>query len=137
MTPGSAAYGPAFDMMMVPEAANMPPTPWKTEILAPGIWAGAVLRIWRTLSCKAYMPVHAGMHVGEAAAIGVERQLAAGGGVAVGDEGAGPAARHKAEVFKASEEVIKMSGSEPPIASALCLTIIREESLQIFRRSVE
>ena len=26
---------------MVPEAANMPPTPWQTEILAPGIWAGA------------------------------------------------------------------------------------------------
>jgi hypothetical protein len=26
----------------------MPPTPWQTEILAPGIWAGAVPRIWRT-----------------------------------------------------------------------------------------
>jgi hypothetical protein len=25
-------------MMMVPEAANMPPTPWHTEILASGIW---------------------------------------------------------------------------------------------------
>ena len=31
--------------MMVPEAANMPPTPWQTEILAPGIWAGADPRI--------------------------------------------------------------------------------------------
>jgi hypothetical protein len=43
-------------MMMVPEAANMPPTPWQTEILASGTWAGAMPRIWRTLSCKAYMP---------------------------------------------------------------------------------
>ena len=43
-------------MMIVPEAANMPPTPWQTEILAPGIWAGAVPRIWRTLSYSAYMP---------------------------------------------------------------------------------
>ena len=41
-------------MMIVPEAANMPPTPWQTEILAPGIWAGAMPRIWRTLSCSAY-----------------------------------------------------------------------------------
>jgi hypothetical protein len=53
----------------------MPPTPWQTEILAPGICAGAVPRIWRTLSCSAYMP-HPGMYVGEAAAIGVERQFA-------------------------------------------------------------
>jgi hypothetical protein len=45
--------------------------------------------------------VDAGMHVREAAAIGVERQLAAGGGVALGDEGAGLAARHKAEIFEA------------------------------------
>ena len=46
----------SFDMMIVPDAANMPPTPWQTETLAPGICAGAVPRIWRTLSCKAYMP---------------------------------------------------------------------------------
>jgi hypothetical protein len=51
-----SGYGGSFDMMIVPEAANMPPTPWQTEILAPGIWAGAVPRIWRTLSCNAYMP---------------------------------------------------------------------------------
>ena len=51
-----SGYGGSFDMMMVPEAANMPPTPWQTEILAPGTWAGAVPRIWRTLSCRAYMP---------------------------------------------------------------------------------
>jgi DNA-binding transcriptional LysR family regulator len=37
--------------------------------------------------------VHAGMHVGQAPAIGVERQFAAGGGVALGDEGPGLAAR--------------------------------------------
>jgi hypothetical protein len=30
-------------MMMVPEAANMPPTPWQTEILASGIWTGAAV----------------------------------------------------------------------------------------------
>ena len=53
--PGSIAYADWFDMMIVPEAANMPP-PWQTEIRAPGIWAGAVPRIWRTLSCSAYMP---------------------------------------------------------------------------------
>jgi hypothetical protein len=45
-----------FDVLMVPEATNMPPTPWQTEILARGIWAGAVPRIWRTLSYSAYMP---------------------------------------------------------------------------------
>jgi hypothetical protein len=49
-------YGGSFEKMIVPEAANMPPTPWQTEILAPGIWAGAMPRIWRTLSCSAYMP---------------------------------------------------------------------------------
>jgi hypothetical protein len=67
-------------MMMVPEAANMPPTPWQTEIRAPGVWAGAVPRIWRTLSCNAYMP-YMRECIGKAAAIGVERQLAAGRGV--------------------------------------------------------
>jgi hypothetical protein len=43
-------------VIIVWEAANMPPTPWQTEILASGICAGAVPRIWRTLSGKAYMP---------------------------------------------------------------------------------
>ena len=43
-------------MMIVPEAANRPPTPWQTEIPALGIWAGAMPRIWRTLFCNAYMP---------------------------------------------------------------------------------
>src|SRR5215470_8171242 len=51
-----SGYGGSFDMMIVPEAANMPPTPWQTEILAPGICAGAMPRICRTLSCSAYMP---------------------------------------------------------------------------------
>jgi hypothetical protein len=40
--------------------------------------------------------VHAGLHVGEAAVISVERHSAAGGDVALGDKGAGLAARHKA-----------------------------------------
>jgi hypothetical protein len=47
-------------MMIVPLAANIPPTPWHTETFAPGTCAGAVPRIWRTLSCNAnipYMPV--------------------------------------------------------------------------------
>jgi hypothetical protein len=43
------------------------------------------------------------MHVGKTAAIGVERQFAAGGGVMLGDEGAGLAARHKAEIFEAAD----------------------------------
>ena len=42
--------------MIVPDAANIPPTPWHTEIFAPGICAGAIPRICRTLSCSAYMP---------------------------------------------------------------------------------
>jgi hypothetical protein len=29
----------------VPEAANMPPTLWQTDVLAPGIWTRAVRRI--------------------------------------------------------------------------------------------
>ncbi len=65
-------------MMIVPEAANMPPTPWQTEIQAPGIWAAATPRIWRTLFLQRVHAVHAGMNIGKAAAIGVERQLAAG-----------------------------------------------------------
>jgi hypothetical protein len=51
-----AGHGSPFEKMIVPEAANMPPTPWQPEILAPGIWAGAMPRIWRTLSCSAYTP---------------------------------------------------------------------------------
>ena len=45
--------------------------------------------------------VHAGMHVAQAAAIGVERQLAAGAGVAVGDELAGLARAAEAEIVRA------------------------------------
>ena len=50
------AYGDSLEKMIVPEAANMPPTPWQTEIFAPGTCAGATPRICRTLSCSAYMP---------------------------------------------------------------------------------
>jgi len=49
------------------------------------------------------------MHVGEAAAIGVERQFAAGGGVALGDETAGLAARHKAQIFEAVDRQMRES----------------------------
>jgi hypothetical protein len=42
--------------MIVPDAANMPPTPWQTEIFASLTCAGAMPRICRTLSCSAYMP---------------------------------------------------------------------------------
>jgi hypothetical protein len=54
--------------------------------------------------------VHAGMHIGQAAAIGVERDPRAagpkgrpgdaGGGVALGDEGAGLPAPDKAEILE-------------------------------------
>ena len=55
--PGARSpYGASFEKMIVPEAPNMPPTPWLTLIFAPGTWAGAVPRICRTLSCRAYMP---------------------------------------------------------------------------------
>jgi hypothetical protein len=54
----SPAYGASFDMIMVPDAANMPHT--TVEILASGICAGAVPRIWRALSCNAYMPYFSG-----------------------------------------------------------------------------
>jgi hypothetical protein len=74
----------------------MPPTPRQTEILVPGIWAGAVPRIWRTLSCNAYMPyIRSAYRRG--AAICIQQQFAAGGGVALGDETVGLAARHRAE----------------------------------------
>src|ERR1041384_5259035 len=45
-----------FENTTVPDAANMPPTPWHTEILAFGTCAAAVPRNCRTLSCSAYMP---------------------------------------------------------------------------------
>jgi hypothetical protein len=57
--------------------------PWQTEILALGIWGwGAAAHLAHALSCNAYMAEC----IRKAAAIGVERQLAAGRGVAIGDE---------------------------------------------------
>src|ERR1700728_2746630 len=55
-TPVLRPYGTSFPMITVPLAANIPPTPWQTEIFAPGTWAGAIPRIWRTLSWSAYIP---------------------------------------------------------------------------------
>jgi hypothetical protein len=96
--------GVSFEKMMVPDAANIPPTPWQTEIRAPGIWAGAVPRIWRTLSCKA---VYTGMHVRKTAAISVERQFAAGSGVALGDERLRLRRAAQAEVFEAVDRQMR------------------------------
>src|SRR4051812_21376613 len=45
--------------------------------------------------------VHAGMHVAKAAAVGVERQLAAGPRIALGDEFAGFLVRHETEIAEA------------------------------------
>jgi len=84
-------------MMIVPDAANMPPTPWQTEIRARGLGGGNAAHLAHALlQC-----VHAGMHVRKPAAIGVERQLAAGSGVASGDEGAGLATLDKAQILEA------------------------------------
>lgn len=56
LNPVSPPYGRSFDMMIVPLAPNIPPTPCATLIFAPATCAGAVPRICRTLSCSAYMP---------------------------------------------------------------------------------
>jgi hypothetical protein len=83
-------------MMMVPAAGEHAADAVAHRDL--GAWdlggGGAAHLAHALLQC-----VHAGMHVGKAAAIGVERQFA-GGGVAVGDEGAGLALWHEAEVFE-------------------------------------
>src|SRR5258708_18664327 len=42
----------SFVKIIVPLAPNMPPTPWQTEIFAPGTCAGAMPRICRTLDRK-------------------------------------------------------------------------------------
>ena len=93
--------------MIVSDAANMPPTPWQTEIWAPGIWAGAIAAHLAHALLQRVHAVHAGMHVGEAAAIGVERQFAAVGGVMPGNEGAGLAARHKAQILEAADRQMR------------------------------
>jgi hypothetical protein len=60
-------------MMIVPEAANMPPTPWQTETLAPGICAGGGAAHLAQTVLQCVPSIHAGMHVGKTGAIGVER----------------------------------------------------------------
>src|SRR5688572_5119421 len=50
------AYGCWFVSTIAPLAANIPPTPSAIETWAPGTWAGAMPRSWRTLSCSAYIP---------------------------------------------------------------------------------
>src|ERR1700745_924420 len=61
-------------------------------------WGGAAHLAHALLQCV--HAVHAGMHVRKTAAIGVERQFAAGSSVMLGNEGAGLAARHKAEIIE-------------------------------------
>ena len=87
-------------MMMVPDAANIPPTPWQTEIWAPGFGRGRC-RAFGARFLQCVHAVHAGMHVGEEAAIGVERQFAAGGSIALGNKPAGLAASDEAQIFEA------------------------------------
>jgi hypothetical protein len=68
--------------MMIVEAANMPPDAVTDRDLgAVDLGGGGVAHLAHAL-LQGIHPVHAGMHVGEAAAIDVERQFAAGGGVA-------------------------------------------------------
>jgi hypothetical protein len=72
------SQGGSFDRMIVPEPANMPPAPVADRDL--GIrgarWSYAAHLAHALLQCV--HAVYAGMHVGEAAAIGVQRQFAAG-----------------------------------------------------------
>src|SRR5262249_55428477 len=65
--------------------------------------------------------VHSGMHVRKTAAIGVEREFAAGGGVALGDEGAGLAARPKAEIFE-------------PVDRQMCERVVDHQMVDILVR---
>ena len=91
-------------MMIVPDAANMPPAPLADRDLGAGdLGGGGAAHLVHALLQR----VHAGMHVGQAAAIGVQRQFAAGGGVIPGDEGAGLAARHEAEIFEAVDRQMR------------------------------
>jgi hypothetical protein len=62
-------------MMIVPEAANMPPTPCQTEILALGNLRRSVAAHLAHAFLQRIHAVHPGVHVGETAGIGVERQL--------------------------------------------------------------
>ena len=57
-------------MMIVPEAANMPPTTWRTEIFEPEIWAWAVPRKLVHALLTRVHAIDAGMHVGGPAAVG-------------------------------------------------------------------
>ena len=78
--------------MAVPGAEH-PPMPWTKLHLTFGPGGLAALLADRLL--QQVHAVHAGVRVAEAAAVGVQRQLAAGRRVALGDEGAGLAALTK------------------------------------------
>src|SRR5262249_27790829 len=71
------------------------------------------------------------MHVGKTAAIGVEREFAAGCGVALGDEGSGLAARHKAGVFEAVDRQMREGVVDHQMVDAL----VRDAGLGKCRRA--
>ena len=59
-------------MMIVPEAANISPTPWQTEMFASGDLPGGGAAHLAHALLQLVDAVHPGMHVGKPAAIGVE-----------------------------------------------------------------
>ena len=71
----------SLEKITVPAAANMPPTPWQTLIFASGTCAGGGAAHLPHALLQGVHAVHARVHVAEAAAVGVERQLAADGAV--------------------------------------------------------
>jgi hypothetical protein len=86
-------HGCRLDRIRLPEAPKNIPTPCTKLIAALGTGTAASPRSRLTASVIANIPVHAGVGVGKAAAVGVHRQLAAVAGVSLGDERAGlPAA---------------------------------------------
>jgi len=79
---------PWFVMMIVPLAANMPPTTVRRDF-RPGPGPGRCAHLPHAL-LQAYMPYMPEMHVAESTPLSVERQLAAGRGVALHEARASP-----------------------------------------------
>ena len=93
--------------MIVPEAANIPPTPWHTEIFAPGICAGAMPRICRTLSCNAYMPYMPECIYDNPPPLVFNGNFPPGAVLRPAMKRRRLAARHEAEVFQAVERQMR------------------------------
>jgi hypothetical protein len=94
-------------MMIVPDAANMPPALWQTEILAPEICAGAGPRIWRTLSCNAYMPYIPECVKKRPPPLVLSGSLPPGAVLRSAMKTAGLAVRHKAQIFEAADRQMR------------------------------